>query len=503
MLNIIQPHAGEFASAVQQSYRDALRLRERAKMDEYIRAREYYDGIHPTQLTDRMAAFLKWESTDFSVNYCPMVVDSLTNRLKVTGYDAEGNDEISTLLWRWWRKNELDRKQNIVHHGAVNDGDSFVLVEWDKDANIPRFHHEAAYAGDGVMVYYSEERRDEIEFASKSWRIEHGTDAGKMRRLNLYFANRIEKYVSHDSVAVGAYMPYEDVNDDTQVIVPGYLGTAAVNWWTDDGTETGNPLGVPIIHFKYNDTGEQFGNSRLSSVFPVQDALNKSMIDLLATMDVEAFGLLVGTGSTAWGGVKLGPGAIAAVSNTDADLKRLEGTSPTGLLSVYNAMVMEIARVSGTPLSYIQASGQVAAEGTIKQQEVALVTQIEKTQTDFGNSWEHCMMIAMRLNNAFNTDENSEIDTDVIIDTIWTDAESRNDREQTETLAIQVEKLGVSKEQAQIELNYDTQQRSSFIRSTLRESAIAVRSQSLANQVTPDSDSENLTQTENEAVDSG
>lgn len=498
MLNIVKSVNGA-NNPIQASYIKDLTERERARWDEYRKAREYYDGVHHTQLTNRMREFLRVDrDADFTVNYCPMVVNAKADRLIVSAFDTDEGAQ-NDQLWGWWRKNRMDRKQGIVHRAAVRDGDAFVLVEWDSAANMPRFHYEPAFCGEGVMVYYSEERRDEIAFASKHWVIKYGSNTGKMRRKNLYFPDRIEKYVSHDDVDAGYWRPYED--DDTDEVRPGGLGLAGVNWWTDNGTETGEPLGVPIVHFKHNDTGDHYGTGHLANVMPIQDAVNKSMIDLLATMDVAGFGLLVGTGTDAWAGVKVAPGAIAAVSKsrTEADLQRLPGDNPQGLLSVYNALVMEVARVSGTPLSYLQSSGQVAAEGTMKQQEVALITQVKKSQVDFGNAWEDCMIIARRLHNAFSTDP--EIDTDIIIDTVWEEAESRNDKEQAETLAIKVEKLGVSEEQALTELGYNATEIAAMMRAKLRRQAMVIRNMSgNSNTTEPDSedDAQNLTQTENQ-----
>jgi hypothetical protein len=316
--------------------------------------------------------------------------------------------------------------------------------------------------------------------------------------MNLYFPNRIEKYISKSEAADGRWLPYED--DETDKIDQGHIGLAGINWWTDNGTETGKPLGVPIVHFKHNDTGDSFGTSHLAKVMPVQDALNKTMIDLLGVMDTEAFGLLVGTGTDAWANVKVGPGAIAAVNmkSSDADLKRLTGTSPTGVLAAYNALVVEIARISGTPMSYFQTGGQVAAEGTMKQQEIALISQVKKSQTDFGNAWEDCMNIARRLSNAFSSD--AEMDTDPLIETIWEQAETRNDKEFAEYLAMLVSALGISEDQAQIELGYNENQRSTFKREKIRAQALAMRQMS---QQAPQgannqqNDAQNMTQTEN------
>ena len=492
MHNILEPHNNTVIQSVNNAYIEDLKNRERARMGLYIAAREYYDGIHNTQLTDRARKYLNLDNdADFTVNYCPMIVNAKADRLSVSGFDT--NDDQQATLWRWWRHNRMDRKQGIVHRATIRDGDSFVLVEWDAVADMPRFHYEPAYTGEGVMVYYSEERRDEIEFASKRWQIKYGPNVGKQTRLNLYYPDRIEKYIAHDEIGLGSWQPFEDETTET---LPGRLGMAGVNWWTDNGTETGVPLGIPIVHFKNDDSGDQFGTSHLAKVMPVQDAVNKSMIDLLAAMDANGFPVLVGTGTDAWMNIKVGPGAIAAVSKpaSEADLKVLPAMSPTGLLSVYNALVMELARISGTPLSYFQSSGQVAAEGTMKQQEIALISQVEKSQTDFGNSWEDCLNIARRLHNAFSTA--TALDTAEIIDTVWDEAESRNDKAQAETLAIKVAGLGVSEDQAQIEMGYDANQRAGFARAQLRGQALSFRQ--AANQQPETGDNENLTQTENE-----
>ena len=495
MLNIVRQYQNTIASPVQSSFVEWLLDMEASRQEGVIQSREYYDGIHNTQLTDRIRQFLQASrSANFTVNYCPIVVDSKADRLKVTGFSVE--DTQKEMIWNWWRRNRMDRKQGIIHRAACRDGDAFVLIEWDPVANMPRFHFEPVYAGSGTMVYYSDERRDEIEMASKTWQMRSGLGAGKVVRKNLYFPDRIEKYIGHSDIAYGNWQPYED---ETTTPMPGKLGIAGVNWWTHDGTELGDPLGIPIVHFKNNDSGDSYGKSDLHNVIPVQDALNKAMIDLLGTMDVSGFPLLVGVGTDSWVDVKVGPGAVAAVSasKNEADLKSIPGENPAGLLAAYNALVMEIARISGTPLSYFQASGQTPAEGTMKQQEITLIARVEKSQTDYGNAWEDCFNIARRLHNAFGTGE--ELDTDELIETVWKPAASRNEKEHAETLAIKVEKLGVSEEKAQEEIGYDADDIAAFRRTKMRRQALTLRRGATAPALVAGTDNEQeLTQTENE-----
>jgi len=502
MLNITNPYPQQFQTQVRQGYLDYLRQQMVAKQQEYILYREYDDGTHRTQLTERQRQYLKaHQDVEFTANYCPMVIDAKTNRLKINGFTCDDKTQADT-LWSWWRKNRMDGKQNVVHRAAVRDGDAFVLVEWDNAAKLPRFYFEPGYAGDGVMVYYSDERRDEIEFASKHWRVSKGMNAGKVRRMNLYFPDHIEKYISDDDSDSGSYLPYEG---DADEIGPGYLGLAGIVWWTDTRAKGGVPLGIPIVHFKHNDKGDSYGTSHLADVLPIQDAVDKALIDLVSAMDTDVFGLLAGYGTTDWSTVKVGPGAIAAVSkgaNEGAKLERVNGDdSTTKLLAGYSALVMEIARISGTPLSYFQVSGQISAEGTMKQQELALVSQVKKTQTDFGNSWEQVFTIARRLDNAFGE---GGLNEDELIEAVWEGAESRNDMEQAQTLAIRVSQLGVSETQAQTEMGYNTDEIAAFKREKMRNQAMALRiaagnSTAPPGTAAPDGQAEKqtMTQTEN------
>ncbi len=503
MHNILKPFGNEAQIAVKKTFVSALSEREQAKMEFYLKARNYYSGSQDTKLTDRARQFLNVDSdADFSVNYMPMVVDAKADRLKVIGFDIPKDESQKEILTDWWRKNRMDSKQGIVHSAVGRDGDSFVLVEWDEKADMPRYHYEPAYAGEGVMVYYSDERRDEIEFASKHWQIKHGRETGEVSRLNLYFPKRIEKYIADTKTSVD-WLPFED--DDTDIIADGHLGLAGISWWTDNGKEDGEPLGMPIIHFKNKDTGDFYGTSDLEKVMPLQDAVNKAMIDLLIAMDIAGFGTYVGTGSGLdWTVMLLGAGAIQSTGQAPeaATLEKLPADNPDGLLNTYNALVQEVFRVSGTPLSYVQSSGQIAAEGTMKQQEVALVTQVEKSQTDHGNKWEDCMIMGRRLHNAFSNSK-IKLDETMVIDTLWKEAESRNDEVQAKTLAIKVGALGVSKGQAQTEMGYTAIQKGQFERAELRLQAQGIRNGAKAQTAQEQDSAQDLTQTENEASENG
>lgn len=405
----------------------------------YRVAREYYDGDHDTQLTDRMRTFLQVKrSADFRSNYCPIVVDALAERLTVTGFEVEGQDEI---LWDWWNAARMDGVQGVLHTAAVRDGDAYLMVEWDEENGRPAFYFEPAYdGGEGVKVIY-DDATNQPALASKRWRVRNGEGAGYVRRMNVYYPDRVEKYVSNDREFEGAWQPYQE--DGQPWPVP----------WTDG---SGRPLGVPVIHFKNLDQGYNYGQSELKNVIPLQDALNKTMIDLLAAADTTAFRVywMIGDDPS---GVSVAPGTWVYTTRPSsgedsAAMGYFPGEDLGNLIALKDSMAIEIARVSRTPVSYFQVSGQRPAEGTLKQEESGLVGKAKNRQVSFGNAWEDAFGLARRLWNAFGP--GPELDESVQISTVWRDAETRNDEALLNTLKIKSE-LGVPKEQLWSEMGYD------------------------------------------------
>lgn len=410
----------------------------------YVAYREYYDGEHDTQLTARQRRYLQLKiGQEFNSNYCPIVVDALAERLTVTGFKAEGQDE---QLWDWWTQNRMDAVQNVVHLSAVRDGDAYLIVEWDNDEGLPVFSAEPAFDGtEGVKVHYSKEKKNEISFASKRWRVEaeDPSQAGKVRRLNLYYSDRIEKYISHDHAFEGNWQPFMDEDE------PGWPIP-----WVDDA---GEPLGVPVIHFVNKAQGYNYGQSELKNVVPLQNALNKSLIDLLAAADNTGFPLYVFLGDDP-AGLSFAPGSVIysdkpQTSESKVEVFKLEASDLTPLVGLKDAFAMEIARVSRTPISLFQISAQRPAEGTLKQEEVGLVSRAKDRQVTFGNAWEDALGMGRKLNNVFGDEE---MDTDQTISAEWDDPVTRNEKEHLESLEAK-SRLGVPQERLWFEMGYDAE----------------------------------------------
>jgi len=411
---------------VRQSFLQHLYGIDTERQRRYALYRDYYDGEQATKLTKRLRRVLQVKGDEeFRGNYCGIPVDALAERLKVTGFNAD--DTLVETLSEWWKTNRMDGVQGDVHLSSIRDGDAFVIVEWNDEDEIPRFSMELAYDGsDGVKIHYSDERRGVVAFASKRWVITNPTsDAGKVRRINLYYPDRIEKYISNADEVGGDWEQYQD-DDDPQWPIP---------WLRGDGS----PRGVPIIHFAYRASGYNFGKSRISDIIPKQNELNKAMIDVVGVADTSAFPILWGTGDD-FGNVEVGPGTFIQSDNADAKIGRIAPGDITGLLAYKNDIVVDIARISNTPLSRFQLTGHVASEGTLKQQESGLVSDAESTQVYFGNSWEDVMKMGIKLTNDFGK---GKLDEEQSIDTEWKPAAVRDETELITRLGVMSEKLNV------------------------------------------------------------
>ena len=422
------------------SFMNWITEQDNTRHDNYRAYREYYEGTHDTQLTARMRKFLQLKTNEeFRDNYMPIIVDVLVERLRVRGFDAKTQGE---KLWEWWQLNRMDQKQVMAHRACVRDGDAYILVE--PGLKYPKLIYEPAYCdGDGIDPCYSDENRGEMEFAEKKWRITRGAGTGTVRRLNRYYPDRIEKWISDGEA--GDYRQFQPDRDKTWPL-----------WWTQGEVPHGEPLGIPVFHLKNLDQGYNFGQSELQNAITLQNALNKTIIDLLGAADTTAFRIytMIGDDPT---GLNVTPGTwIYSTKPASGDesvaIDYIPGEDLEPLIKLVESFVVEIARTSRTPLSYFQASGNSPAEGTLKQQESGVISRAKDRMISFGNTWEDVMTMARKVWNEFGVGE--KLDETEQIETLWQDPEVRNERELAEIISIKREKLQIPREQAWREAGY-------------------------------------------------
>ena len=340
--------------------------------------RDFYDGAHDIILTRRQEARLNITTQQIRslANVCQLVVDTVAERLSVDGFDA-ADQRTADMANEWWHGGDLDAYQDDVHLSGLRDGDGYMLVEWDSETAAPRFYHELADDGtNGCGMVYGSERRKPL-YGYKRWRIEEGEDAGNSR-LNLYFPERIEKYITGRA---GVWSPIE----------PPIA-------WVD---AAGLPLGIPLIHFATNPNGYDYGTSELEAVVPLQRVLTSLWIDLIAAADATGFQLITLTGDIPSEEMINTARAIWYSQNPAAQW----GTLPPGDLSLIVEAIrhttMTIAQVSRVPLTMFQDSKAVSSAETIVASERGLVAKVADRAKSYGLAWRSSMRMAVTLYNTF------------------------------------------------------------------------------------------------------
>lgn len=414
--------------------KDFIDKQEQALRDDYARFERYYRGDHDVMLTDRLQSFLN-PDIEFRDNYCGVVVDVLVERLEVVGFDGSDTD-LNEYIWQVWQANRMDQTQITTHLEAVKKGDGYVLVSWDKIEERPLLEFQNP---DMIIPHYNPATR-KIDWLSKKW-IEIPENSGEsFTRLNMYYPNRIEKWFVKGG---GVWRRFQE-EDEKEWPQP----------WVDSA---GDPIGVAILHFRNLPGGDDFGVSELTNIVPLQDLLNKSLVDLMQILDTLAYQqrwtIDLNTPNET---LDATPGSIVNYKSKDTAEPGTAGQYPSanldGPLKAIETFIQHISSISRTPQHLFQIGGNAPSGEALKVSESGLVKKAERRQVGFGNSWEDCMRLAAKLEEVFGI--GAVGDADATLSTMWEDPETRNEKEHLEGIAIRFNELGIPRKQAWREAGY-------------------------------------------------
>lgn len=415
-------------------------LRAKKRVKRYKQTREYYEGKHNMAFAqERFATVFGerfWEITD---NLCPAVVDTVADRLTITGFSSSAvrkrtvggqtlvSDPLGSHAWSIWKRNRMRQRSNEIHRESLLTGDGYAIV-WPDKSGLAAIWPQAA---DEMVVEYSEVAPGELTRSARVWRQLDG----KMR-ATLYYPDHLERYVS----------------ERTQT--PGNLTEKHMQLL--DVGEVENPFGrVPVFHFP-NKRLFGYGVSELADVIPLQDALNKSVCDMLVAMEFAAFrqrwatGLDVDVdddGKPKAPPFRPGVDRIFAAESKDTTFGEFAETNLEQFLKVQEDLRAEIARVSGTPLHYLFITrGDFPSGEAMKSAEARLTEKLEDRHDAHGPTWEQLMSFALRI-------EEKSLPRGFELAPSWADPAPRSDEERART-GLMKRQLGVSRRQVLKEQGY-------------------------------------------------
>ena len=394
--------------------RDEWAAEVEAQGEKVLLYRQYADGEHRAKLTPEMKQMLRISGDaldQFNANYCDLVVATMADRLTVER--IEGGDDASEWAEALLRYNRFDGFQMDVHEATIRDGDTFVMLGYDNDAQMPTFHHEPAWDGDTGMIVVYDRMRVNILVAIKVWYeanpASSGEDSTDDKRINIYYPDRVEKYWSAEG------------GDSLDPI-----GEEPTPW----KMTSGEAVGVPVIHFRNRARSRTTtGISELASVIPLQDALNRNLTSMVTTSELSAFQIRVAKGFDPptnlspgmW--VVIGPEGLDKDQVADADT--MEQAQLVPFINQAYFLIDQIGNVSRTPMAGNMGGDSQSGEA-LKQREVGLLGKIGRFQVKTGNAWEDVMQMAARVQTAFGSKQPPQVQT---WNTKWKDAQIRNDAE--------------------------------------------------------------------------
>jgi hypothetical protein len=384
--------------------------------------RRYAEGDHDARLTTEMRHLLSVKSNPdgshpYNINYMELIVDTLVDRLNITGIDSD-NDTATEWASKVLEDQRIDALQLGVHEAAIRDADTYVLADYDNEENKVRWTHEPAFDGtNGVLVFYETSASKYPFLAIKVWCVKGYDDKLIERvRCNLYFKDRIERqykdtYVENGINAAGDWLPFtEDGIPATQKWLAGR---------------------VPIVHYKNKSTRyNNHGTSELKNIIPLQDTLNATNVSMVSTSQLTGFPIRWGIGfempAALTPGMWIQIGASPVASDQRVELGTLEQGEILPFVQQAQFTIMQIATISRTPIPELVNADSAASGEALKQRESGLLGKIRRCHVSFGNSWEDLLDLTAKIQEAYGGDKPPPYKS---LSARWESGEVRNDTE--------------------------------------------------------------------------
>jgi hypothetical protein len=376
--------------------------------------RNYYDAEQPlTFSTSDFIAAYGSQFGEFRDNWMTVVVEAMEERLDIQrirfrSEDGEIDEELTARIWSILLQNELEELQMDTYNGALVESRSYLLV-WPTDDGGARVDYQPAQ---NMLVSYHPDDDRVIDRAIKRWIT---ADGGQ--RLTLYTRDFLYKYKIPPTG-----------NQDPDDVVPRDTG-----WQPLDTSESGdpawplpNPFGeVPIVEF--SNRGHR---SELRDVIPLQDALNKTLTDMMVAQEYQSQKIIyiVTSNEEPDGGWIAAPGTVWHIQPEvtfdgevlPVEVGAIDAGNPDGFIAATETFLQHIAAISRTPSHYFYLSSKQGGRGdapsgeALRVAETGLLKKIQALQRLWGLRWIRvARLIAMTQNN-FNEE------TTALGETIWT-----------------------------------------------------------------------------------
>lgn len=389
------------------------------KLIDYQEYQAYYESDHELAFATR-----NWVDTfgeefeEFADNWCQVVVDSMVQRLEVTGWETEGTKSDATKAEEIWDRNEMAVEEDDLFTQAAVKGDAYLIVWPDPDSTVSDTEAEM-YFNDALSttVFYDPSKRRRIARAAK-----HYVDLEGIPHMWIYTDDQVLHYVGTSGVR----------REDVELMqLRGELLEALPNGWAllkDFPNRFGE---VPVFHLRNKSSGGTHGLSELKAVIPMQNAVNKLLMDMMVGSEFGSFrqkyiaGGGVPKNPDGTSGWKAGGSRVWHTTDPLAKFGEFGQIDLEPLFRAVDSVVGHIAKISQTPMHYLRTSGDMPSGEALKTAESGLVEKCKARQKQYGAALTKAMTFAVFMETGTKPKEQ--------ITPVWRDPEIRHDLEQAQT----------------------------------------------------------------------
>ena len=247
--------------------------------DAYIEAEDQYDGkAAEVFANEKVEQAIGNTGEAYKMPHIASAVDVLADRCELRRVSVPTDEEITSWIEKVWESNTLDVYMSELITNTLKLGDYYLMIwdlwsDWetpeppagDLEEELDQLGLEfTIHSPKRVRVFYDPENERRKTYALKRWPVEQGDGQPPLWRVDLYYPDRIEHWISRQGQPPEKPEGWETFADDDP-----------------------NPHGaVPFFHFR---TELLYGRSVMERGYGAQNAFTKTTSTHLATVDTQAF----------------------------------------------------------------------------------------------------------------------------------------------------------------------------------------------------------------------
>ena len=419
--------------------RDRLLARLDARKKEIERLEEYYNGDHPLSFASPQFAqtFGKLFET-FADNWCEIVVSAAAERLAVTGFrfkstTAGDSQQADDAAWEIWQRNNLDAESSLAMTDAIKLGTSYAFVGEEGGKAVINIDHPA----DAITESQPMNPR-KVTAGLRRWIDSDGTTF-----VVLALPDATYTWKRGTNINGGTWSLAQAVRNSLGVVPMVPLRNN------------------PRTHRNKTGWRERIGVSDIAQIMGLQDAIDKTVVDMLVASEFAGFRQRWVTGidipkdpvtgeslAAAW---TAGASRLWTAESDKTKFGEFDVTQLNNYVDAASMLLQHLSAQTRTPPHYLIGQIVNASGDALKAAETGLVAKVRSKQLVFGDDWEDIMRLAFRV------EGDQERAADTSAETIWRDPETRSQAEVTDSV-IKLKTIGVPLEILLEEYGYTPQQ---------------------------------------------